>query len=252
MPVFHLNQKNLSDVGKINNFLNGDNESFVLIYRNGCPPCMKTHPEWLKLKNNYNVNENIGVFDIEEDMLDNINHSKLKLGIQGVPTMRYINNSLCEDYEDCDGISTDRSYESFIDWINHKTNKSMTGGDIPPPPGNNNNIPPSPGNNNSVNNNTRPCSNTRPTTADMIASMEERERRNNNNNNPQNGGIKKKNKRTKKRKSKRFRKSKKTMKKRNKHSSKTKKWSLKYKRSINCHRPKGFSQHQYCKRINRK
>ncbi len=248
MPVFHLNKKNLSDVGKINNFLNGDNESFVLIYRNGCPPCMKTHPEWLKLKNNYNVNENIGVFDIEEDMLDNINHSKLKLGIQGVPTMRYINNSLCEDYEDCDGISTDRSYESFIDWINHKTNKSMTGGDIPPPPGN---IPPSPGNNNnisSVNTNTIPCSNPRPTTADMIASMERRR----NNNNSQNGGIKKKNKRTKKRKSKRFRKSKKTMKKRNKHSSKTKKWSLKYKRSINCHRPKGFSQHQYCKRINRK
>lgn len=25
------------------------------------------------------------------------------------------------------------------------------------------------------------------------------------------------------------------------------KWSLKYKRSINCKRPKGFSQKQYCK-----
>jgi hypothetical protein len=26
-----------------------------------------------------------------------------------------------------------------------------------------------------------------------------------------------------------------------------KKWSRKYKRSINCRRPKGFSQRQYCK-----
>ena len=26
------------------------------------------------------------------------------------------------------------------------------------------------------------------------------------------------------------------------------KWSLKYKRSINCNRPKGFSQKQYCKK----
>ena len=26
-----------------------------------------------------------------------------------------------------------------------------------------------------------------------------------------------------------------------------KKWSLKYKRSINCRRPRGFSQKQYCK-----
>lgn len=25
------------------------------------------------------------------------------------------------------------------------------------------------------------------------------------------------------------------------------KWSLKYKRSINCRRPRGFSQRQYCK-----
>jgi hypothetical protein len=25
------------------------------------------------------------------------------------------------------------------------------------------------------------------------------------------------------------------------------KWSLKYKKSINCRRPKGFSQKQYCK-----
>ena len=27
------------------------------------------------------------------------------------------------------------------------------------------------------------------------------------------------------------------------------KWSLKYKRSINCKKPKGFSQKQYCKRV---
>jgi hypothetical protein len=29
--------------------------------------------------------------------------------------------------------------------------------------------------------------------------------------------------------------------------SKGRKWSRKYKRSINCRRPKGFSQRQYCK-----
>ena len=37
--------------------------------------------------------------------------------------------------------------------------------------------------------------------------------------------------------------------KKNKKSSKhsTKKWSLRYKKSINCIRPRGFSQRQYCK-----
>lgn len=29
--------------------------------------------------------------------------------------------------------------------------------------------------------------------------------------------------------------------------AKSRKWSLKYKKSINCNRPKGFSQKQYCK-----
>lgn len=30
------------------------------------------------------------------------------------------------------------------------------------------------------------------------------------------------------------------------------KWSLKYKKSINCDKPKGFSQKQYCRSKNRK
>ena len=29
--------------------------------------------------------------------------------------------------------------------------------------------------------------------------------------------------------------------------SKKKKWSMKYKKSINCNNPKGFSQKQHCK-----
>jgi hypothetical protein len=37
-----------------------------------------------------------------------------------------------------------------------------------------------------------------------------------------------------------------TMKTRKNKKSK-KRWSLKYKKSINCNRPRGFSQRQYCK-----
>ena len=32
-----------------------------------------------------------------------------------------------------------------------------------------------------------------------------------------------------------------------KNQTKKRRWSMKYKRSINCNRPKGFSQKQYCK-----
>ena len=33
----------------------------------------------------------------------------------------------------------------------------------------------------------------------------------------------------------------------NKNNKSKKGWSLKYKKSINCKRPRGFSQRQYCK-----
>jgi hypothetical protein len=44
-----------------------------------------------------------------------------------------------------------------------------------------------------------------------------------------------------------------TLRKRNKHSRRTvHKWSARYKKSINCRRPRGFSQRQYCKYGRRK
>jgi hypothetical protein len=38
-----------------------------------------------------------------------------------------------------------------------------------------------------------------------------------------------------------------TRKNKNKRKQRGGKWSLKYKRSINCNRPRGFSQRQHCK-----
>ena len=46
--------------------------------------------------------------------------------------------------------------------------------------------------------------------------------------------------------------SKKKRKKRKTKKRKGGKWSLKYKRSINCKKPKGFSQKQYCKRVQKR
>lgn len=40
--------------------------------------------------------------------------------------------------------------------------------------------------------------------------------------------------------------------KKNKKKGKSKKWSLKYKKKINCKKPKGFSQKQFCKKQNKK
>ena len=37
-----------------------------------------------------------------------------------------------------------------------------------------------------------------------------------------------------------------------KNKTKKRRWSIKYKKSINCKRPRGFSQKQYCKYGRRK
>jgi thiol-disulfide isomerase/thioredoxin len=185
MPVIHIpskmNQTTMKDnASAINKFLKSGKNAFVLIYMDGCGPCMNTHPKWLELESDFKDHNDIGVFDIEMSNLGEINHEGLKRNIAGYPTMRHVHGDSANEYEKCENISHDRTRESFVDWINKmSSNKksSMRGG--------------------------------------SRAKMAKRTR-----------------KTIKRTKGKR-------------------KWSLKYKRSINCRRPRGFSQRQYCKRRNK-
>jgi len=180
MPVIHIpskmNQTKMKDyASSINKFLKSGKDAFVLIYMDGCGPCMSTHPEWKKLETKFENQDDIGVFDVEVSNLANIDHEGLKRNIAGYPTMRHIHGDATSEYEKCENISHDRTHESFVDWINSISSgkkSSMRGG-----------------------------------------SREKRARRT----------------------------------KRAKRTRGGRKWSLKYKRSINCRRPRGFSQRQHCK-----
>ena len=124
MPVFHIpNSAPKQDISSVNEYLQSENPSFVLLYMDGCGPCSETHPQWKKMEKKFSDNENIGIFDIEMSNLDNIQHKNLTKDVTGFPTMRYVKGNVCEDYEKCDGITTDRSYSSFLDWINKKNGK---------------------------------------------------------------------------------------------------------------------------------
>ena len=161
----------------MNKFLKSGKDAFVLIYMDGCGPCMNTHPKWLELESDFKDQDNIGVFDIEMSNLGEINHEGLKRNIAGYPTMRHVHGDSASEYEKCENISHDRTHESFVEWINKMSSKkksSMRGG-----------------------------SRARKTS------------------------------------------------KRAKRAGGRRKWSLKYKRSINCRRPRGFSQRQYCRRQNK-
>lgn len=185
MPVIHIpskmNQTKMKDnASAINNFLKSGKNAFVLIYMDGCGPCMSTHPEWKKLESKFGNQDDIGVFDIEMSNLGEINHEGLKRNIAGYPTMRNVCGNSTSEYEKCENISHDRTHESFVDWIEQISSKkksSMRGGR-------------------------------------SRAKVGRRTRKSN---------------------------------KRAKRTSGGRKWSLKYKRSINCRRPRGFSQRQYCR-----
>jgi len=187
MPVIHIpskmNQTKMKDnASAINKFLKSGKNAFVLIYMDGCGPCMSTHPEWKKLESKFENQDDIGVFDIEMSNLGEINHEGLKpSSIAGYPTMRHVHGNSASEYEKCENITHDRTHESFVDWIEKISSakkSSMRGG------------------------------------GSSRAKMVRRGR--------------------------------KTIK-RTKRTKGGRKWSLKYKRSINCRRPRGFSQRQHCK-----
>jgi phenylalanyl-tRNA synthetase alpha subunit len=166
----------------------------------GCGYCDQTKPEWEKLKNSpYKNSDNIRITDMNEKLLDVVGEPMLKTNIKGFPTLRYINLDKYEDYDDSKDVSKkDRSYESFLEWIDKKTNGKKVKKDK----------------------------------KDKKDKKEKKEIG--------------KNMAKKKSESK----NKKTLKKKN--AQVGGKWSRKYKRSINCHRPRGFSQRQHCKYGRRK
>ena len=183
MPVIHIpskmNQTKMKDnASAINKFLKSGKNAFVLIYMDGCGPCMNTHPKWLELESDFKDHNDIGVFDIEMSNLGEINHEGLKRNIAGYPTMRHVHGDSTSEYEKCENISHDRTHESFLDWIEketkHKKDKKH-----------------------------------HKTTS-------------------QSGGARK-------------------TKRRRMRTGGRRRWSQKYKRSINCRRPRGFSQRQFCR-----
>lgn len=167
MKFLHIAPSNKEQLNELNSLIKKGKHAFILVYRNGCPPCEATKPEWAKIKSelaeHYKNNDEIVVADVESSLGDNI----VQFGeVDGVPSMRYIKGSNVEEYEKSGVKNKNRSVDSFVEWIESKVSNPVS-----------------------------------------ISTQDELDKR------LQKGG----------------------------------KWSRKYKRSINCRRPRGFSQKQYCK-----
>jgi len=164
------------EIDMLNNQLDNGKHIFLFTYLDGCGPCNQTKPKWDSIKDKIKNKDDVVVVRLNSKLFPLLK----KMGSEpaGYPSIRYVTSNSVEEYEDCTGSGLkDRSTESFLRWIQHKTRSS---------------------------------------------SSPHKKR-----------GHSKGTRRHKKRS--------------RSHSQRGGKWTLKYKKSINCKKPKGFSQRQHCK-----
>ena len=124
MVFLHINESR-AKIPDFNRYIAQGKRAFVLIYKDGCPPCMETHPEWKKLKNVLNVDKDVIVADINEKFLNSIKCiGPNKIEITHYPTMIYIYNK-GQSHEMYEG---DRTVDGLVKWINHTLKTRQTGG----------------------------------------------------------------------------------------------------------------------------
>ena len=117
MKVLSGNSK--TDVDEINKSVEDGKNVFILVYMDGCGPCMATKPEWHKMSKELSGSDDIVVADVNKNFMGDLKY----IGdIDGFPTIKHIgkNGKHVKAYEDSNVTTKDRSSESFKEWIkNH-------------------------------------------------------------------------------------------------------------------------------------
>ena len=129
MKILHIDPTT-NNINLFDDYVSQGKDVFVLIYLEGCGPCIATRPEWKKienvLKDKYKSNDNLVIIDVDQELLKKM--TKLKEQPKGFPTMLYITNKgeTSEEYNE-DDEKIFRKIESFEKWIDSKMKKQQGG-----------------------------------------------------------------------------------------------------------------------------
>jgi len=92
---------------------------FMLLRRDGCPPCEDTKPEWLKIIHSEDVKPlDIVVADVEEQSLNALSFMKPSVNVVEFPTMVHVHKKKIHPFEE------GRDVNAFVNWIKSTVKKS--------------------------------------------------------------------------------------------------------------------------------
>jgi thiol-disulfide isomerase/thioredoxin len=129
MKFLHIDSKT-NNIHLFDEYVKQGKKIFILIYLEGCGPCIATRPEWKKLENvlkdKYKTNNDLVVIDVDQELLKKM--TKLKEQPKGFPTILYITDKgeTFEEYNEGDEEQF-RKVDSFVKWIDSKI-KTQKGG----------------------------------------------------------------------------------------------------------------------------
>jgi len=109
-----------SNISKLKEAYASGKPIFMLLRRDGCPPCEETKPEWLKIPHSEDVKPlDIVVADVEEQSLNELSFMKPSVNVVGFPTMVHVHKKKIHPFEE------GRDVNAFVNWIKKSTvNKS--------------------------------------------------------------------------------------------------------------------------------
>lgn len=133
MKVIHIDASNKDGASDLKNAYHSGNHIFMMVRRDGCPPCESTKPEWLKIGHSSKIIPKNGIIaDIEAQALSEIGYMKPAVNVVGFPTMVCIKNKKIKAYEESMSGKRDetngksRTVDSFVNWIVEEYTKPTT------------------------------------------------------------------------------------------------------------------------------
>lgn len=112
LTVENETPENKSKINQINQHIHNKKPAVIYFYKNGCPFCERTTPEWKKLPNYLSQNKDLLVVDINKDYYEQLQSVGEKPALY--PNIRYVNGSHIDTFKK---EGDERNAKNLATWI---------------------------------------------------------------------------------------------------------------------------------------